>query len=401
MFRNFQRKYLFTSIAVLTAIIAAALIVLNAAFQHLQTADTERMLSLILRTGGSAERLLPEAQQAADTGVLLPDTAESGYLDMKTSSYFLVRTSGETITSVDVRSAYGLDEAKARALAVMVLSLGKNSGREGRYAYLRQVGPTGSVYAFLDVSGQLLAEARLMTVSVAAGALAEALMLVYVWFMTVRCIRPAEALLEASSDIMEKSAAGMDAGAAYLLSAYRDRGGASPALQEGIALAGIATDLRGVAGAIARHEKPQTVNLSAVLLETAAENASRFTERDLEVHTAVEEGVTVWARPEELRALFEILMDNACEQGMPGGEVFLDLLSDSGNAGAVLRYAVRELPDLAPAQLLNGKLDGTSGVSGGLYAARLLAKLNRGELACEYLEPPAVCFTVRFRRRGR
>ena len=38
-------------------------------------------------------------------------------------------------------------------------------------------------------------------------------------------------------------------------------------------------------------------------------------------------------------------------------------------------------------------------VGGGLYAAGLLARLNHGVLGCEYLDPPAVCLTVRFRRR--
>lgn len=400
MFRNVHKKYIAVNVIVLTAIIAAALVVVNMAVQHLQAEDSRSLLTLILRTGGNPAGAAVQSQRAADAGELVLDTESSDYLRMKTSSYFLVRTAGSVITSTDVRYAYGVTEEEARGVAVLAVEAQKDSGRIGRYAYLRQLGPTGSVYAFLNVSAQLLAQARLLTASVAAGALAEALFLIFVGLMAVKRVRPAEQLLEASRDIMLKSAAGMEAGAAYLISAYRDRGSAnaSPALREGVVLTGIAADLNGVADAIGRPERPQTVSLSSLLGSMASENSAWFADRDLQVHTALADGVTVQARPEELRALFEILIGNACDNAVAGSSVFLDLLADGPNIGVLVRFEVAELPEAAPDGLFDGEHGHASHFSGGLYAARLLARLNRGELSCEYLDPPALCFTVRFRR---
>ncbi|MBD5559416.1 MAG: hypothetical protein HDQ87_03515 [Clostridia bacterium] len=401
MFRNIHKKYIALNVVVLTLILAACLVLLNYTAHRAHAQDTRELLTLILRTGGEPENALAESRRVQDAGETVLDTESSGYFRMRTSSYFLVQTSGSAISAVDVRRAVEVNEEDARSFAVMAIEEGRESGRVGRYAYQRQLGPTGSVYAFLDVSSVLLAESRLLVSSVAIGALAEALILVFIGFMAVRQVRPAEQLLEASRDIMDKSAQGMEAGAAFLISAYRDRGSAnaSPALREGSVLAGIATDLRGVADAIDRTERPQAVNVSPLLLDTVEDNAALLEERGLAVHTVIEEDAVLRVRPEEIRALFEILVVNAGENAEPGGDIFVDLLADGSNAGIIVRYTVAELPDVDPDMLLSGERSGGSEIGGGLYAAGLLARLNHGVLGCEYLDPPAVCLTVRFRRR--
>lgn len=383
MFRNVHRKYLMTSALLLTAILAAAFIVLNVTVQHMLAGDERALLSVILRSGGDPGRLSEEGAASAD--------------------YFLVRTTGAAISGMDLAQASGVSEDELQHLAQLAVGEGKESGRLGPYAYQRQLGPLGSTYAFLNVSADLLAESRLLVASIAVGAVCEALMLLVVGFIALRWVRPAEQLLEASRDIMERSAAGMDAGAAYLISAYRGRGQAqsSPALREGTVLAGIAADLRGVADAIDRPGQPQAVDVSALMAAVAAESEPLLAERDLQVRTVTEEGVLWRGRPAEIRALLEILLSGALEYAAPGGALYLDTLTDGKSAAAVIRYDVENLPQADAASLLEGASGSREGLSGGLYAAGLLARLNHGELACEYLDPPAVCFTVRFRACGR
>lgn len=402
MFRNIHKKYIAVNVTVLTAIIVALLVAVNVSMQSMRQEGTRSLLSLILRSGG--DPAVASAQStAAGADRLIPGTESGVYLDMKTASYFLVRTSGGTVSSVDVRYAYSVNEEEARSLTVLAMDNGSDSGRLGRFEYLRQVGPTGALYAFLDASEELLAEARLLTVSVAAGVIAEALILVFVGFMAARRVRPVEQLLAASQDIMEKSAAGMEAGAACLISTYKDRGSAnaSPALQEGTVLAGIAADLRGVAEAIDRPGRPQDVNVPELLRRIVTENETWLAEQGLSVQSAVEGDAVLKARPQELKALFEILIENAGDNAAAGSTVFLDLVTDERNLGVLVHFDVDDLPQTEPDSLIQDRAGRDAHFGGGLYAASLLAELNHGRLGVEYLDPPGICFTVRFRRPRR
>lgn len=392
MFQNLQRRFLILSTVLILAVITLSMVLVCAAVSGARSRDTQQLLALILRTGGDISRAQAEQRETSQ------GPAGAAY-DMRTSSYFLLTTSGNVITGTDLGGASGVTEEEARGIGALAIESGKESGEQSLYAYSRQADPHGGYrYAFLDVSRAKMDDIRLGTACTGAGALGAAVLIALaVWFALAR-LRPAQQLLEAGTDIMRKSAQGMEAGAAYLISSYKDRGSAasSPALMEGAVLSSIAADLRGVAQAAERRQKPQSIDVSALMTRLARQYHSRFNSGRLRVHESVEEGVYMAGQPDEVEAILEILFSDICENAEYGGDVFLDLLTDGSRAGIIVRCSVAELPDMEPETLFDGHESRRSPLSTGLYCARLLARLNRAELHCEYLEPLSVCFTLQF-----
>lgn len=397
MFQNLQKKYLILSTIVICIVLLAGLVLIYNAAAGARLRDTEALLAQILRTGGDARRVFTEGMPQ-DPEELVNSPQWETYYAMQTSSYFLTSESAGSVSGITLTNAVGITEEAARTLTQNASAEGKDTGNIGRFSYLRQRVPQGYQYVFLDVSRERMEDLRLLTALVGSGVLMGAVLIAAAVFFALRSLRPAEQLIEAGADIMAKSAQGMEKGAAYLLSSYKERGSAvsSPALAEGAVLTSIAADLHGVAQAARRPERPQHVDMTALMEEMAAAYRDRFRAQHLVVHESVEQGVHTYGQPAELTAVLEILFTSVCENAAAGGDVFLDLLSDGSSLGIIVRYAVEELPGLAPEVLFDGDRSRQTPLSAGLYAARLLARLNKGELSAEYLDPPSVCFTLRF-----
>ena len=422
MIQTLQKKFVFTAMTAVTVLLAVLLGAINLANALTQRSQSTRLLEDLAMQEGIAAQMGQSPGVFGDPGLRPRWEEDRSPLrrmfqeplneDLRLAALtFTVRLDGEDqVRSVELSRIASVDEEEARSLTAEAVSLGRDYGRIGnlRYQFV-ETGDGLRSCVFLDVSQQRHAVVRIALLSALGGALAWGAMLVLVWALSRRAIRPiAEnmarqrqfvtdaghelktplAIIQANLDAMElcqgenKYSRNIRSQAQRLNDLTRNL----------LTLARV--DEAGAAPALA------PVSLSALALEELETFRAPAELRGLQVVSSIQPDVTVQADREQLRQLLSILLDNAVKYSPQGGRLTLELRQEDR---AVLRLANTVGPEKVPVDRIfdrfyradSARNQRSGGFGIGLSAARAIVERHKGQISAAYRGDDVLVFTVK------
>lgn len=364
-----QKKYIWGTSIALCALVIVLLVSINVGFQSRCEAQAEQLLQFILEYGDNPE----QAKDALDTRgahILAQYTGKTPYAALVTSSWFTAEVRDDITGEIDLAHAVEITPNEARALVEAArIESRASSGRVGQYRFLKeQTGDAAYRYALLDISELMLQSVQLGTSSVAAGFMAIAAVLVYIWLSAAGVIAPLVRKVDEGARLMQSAADRItDDAAAEQLAGVRD---------------GLTAGSEVLEGAPGRK---RAIPLSDVLSHACAGVLEAVEDKGGLLEADIQADVSVKAYPGELSALCELMLDTAARTMRPGGTVSVDLLSDGRQVGLIVRSTC------APWSA------GDEPEADALAAVRLIARNNNGNTTFEAIDPDTLCYTVRFR----
>lgn len=442
MTKTLQKRFVFSSMLAITILLAILLGVINIANTVLVQQQTKKNLQMISGYDGEIGNLdydregtgeqLPEKpdgeppEMPSDSSMVPPEKPEgeppemprgrdaaADYDTFMSSNFFVVRLdSSKAVTYVDVSHVGSVSEEEAGTLAIEVLEKGGSEGRTANYRYRvtdsRVNGETTVV--FLDVSGQNASCLRVLLISAGIGILCWFLMLLIVWRISGRAVRPIAENIEKQKQFITNAGHDLKTPLAIIkanaeaMELYNGENKWSRNIKtQTDRLSELMNRLLLLSRMDENSEKPEKTefSLSGLAEQFAEDFAEAFENRKITVEKEISPEVTVLADKGQTEQLLSILLDNAVKYTEEGGQVRISLRKDAGRAVLELENTCTEIPQVPPERLFDrfyrsdsARTQKNGGFGIGLAVARAICEANEGSITASYLTPPGVKFTV-------
>ena len=445
MTKTLQKRFVFSSMLAITILLAILLGVINIANTVLVQQQTKKNLQMISGYDGEIGNLdfdregtgeqLPEKpdgeppEMPSDSSMVPPEKPEgeppeppemprgrdaaADYDTFMSSNFFVVRLdSGKAVTYVDVSHVGSVSEEEAGTLAIEVLEKGGSEGRTANYRYRvtdsRVNGETTVV--FLDVSGQNASCLRVLLISAGIGILCWFLMLLIVWRISGRAVRPIAENIEKQKQFITNAGHDLKTPLAIIkanaeaMELYNGENKWSRNIKtQTDRLSELMNRLLLLSRMDENSEKPERTefSLSGLAEQFAEDFAEAFENRKITVEKEISPEVTVLADKGQTEQLLSILLDNAVKYTEEGGQVRISLRKDAGRAVLELENTCTEIPQVPPERLFDrfyrsdsARTQKNGGFGIGLAVAKAICEANEGSITASYLTPPGVKFTV-------
>ena len=445
MTKTLQKRFVFSSMLAITILLAILLGVINIANTVLVQQQTKKNLQMISGYDGEIGNLdfdregtgeqLPEKpdgeppEMPSDSSMVPPEKPEgeppeppemprgrdaaADYDTFMSSNFFVVRLdSSEAVTYVDVSHVGSVSEEEAGTLAIEVLEKGGSEGRTANYRYRvtdsRVNGETTVV--FLDVSGQNASCLRVLLISAGIGILCWFLMLLIVWRISGRAVRPIAENIEKQKQFITNAGHDLKTPLAIIkanaeaMELYNGENKWSRNIKtQTDRLSELMNRLLLLSRMDENSEKPERTefSLSGLAEQFAEDFAEAFENRKITVEKEISPEVTVLADKGQTEQLLSILLDNAVKYTEEGGQVRISLRKDAGRAVLELENTCTEIPQVPPERLFDrfyrsdsARTQKNGGFGIGLAVAKAICEANEGSITASYLTPPGVKFTV-------
>lgn len=415
MSKTLQKKFVVTAMIAVTVLLAVVLGAVNLFNALTQARQSDRLLTALAmqegfgpapRFDGDFDGQEPPFRREARGGFFREPLTEDSRMS---ALYFVVRLDSEDrVQSVDLRRISSVDEEGAAALALQAAANSRGYGRIGDLKY-QFVEPAEGCRAcvFLDVSQQLRSVRRTAALSALAGVLAWGAMLVLVWALSRRAIRPIAENMQRQRQFVTDAGHELKTPLAIIqanVEAMELMGGESKYSRnirsQVRRLSGLTQNLLTLARMDESSAPPQleTVDLSALAVSSLDMFRESAALKELTVAADIREGVTVQANRQQLGQLLSILLDNAVKYCPQGGRLALSLYRED-RAVLRLRNTVEQTVDTERifdrfyrADSARTQQGGGYGI--GLSAAEAIVRLHKGEIGAA-MDGGEIEFTVR------
>ena len=420
------------AVTVLLLVVLGALNVFNAVSNIRQAEflldDLGRQAVFFPRTDGQA--LPPPAASGAPEPALgiqappgsgVPEASDRGrrhgFLDepmddnMRMSAlYFVVRLDSEgQVQNVDLRHIASVDKEEAEALASQAMENRRGYGRIGEMKYqLVETAADCQSLIFLDIGMQQRSVLRTAVLSVMAGILAWCAMLVLVWALSRRAIRPIAENMERQRQFVTDAGHGLKTPLAIILAnaeAMELTGGEtrySRNIRSQVTrLSGLTQNLLTLARIDESSVPPDLTELP--FSQLALESLEMFREpaslKNIRMEEQIPEGLCLRANRQQMSQLLSILLDNAVKYCPEGGRIALELRQEDKLVLRLRNTAPAEKVDVERifdrcyrADSSRSRKSGGYGI--GLSAAQAIVQLYKGQIQAAY-EGDDIVFTVK------
>ena len=415
MSKTLQKKFVVTAMIAVTVLLAVVLGAVNLFNALTQARQSDQLLTALAmqegfgpvpRFDGEFDGQAPSFRREARGGFFREPLTEDSRMS---ALYFVVRLDSEDqVQSVDLRHISSVDEEEAAALALQAAADSRGYGRIGDLKY-QFVEPADGCRAcvFLDVSQQLRSVRRTAALSALAGVLAWGAMLVLVWALSRRAIRPIAENMQRQRQFVTDAGHELKTPLAIIqanVEAMELMGGESKYSRnirsQVRRLSGLTQNLLTLARMDESSAPPQleAVDLSALAISSLDMFRESAALKELAVEADIREGVMVQANRQQLGQLLSILLDNAVKYCPRGGRVALSL-SQEDKAVLRLRNTVEQPVDTERifdrfyrADSARTQQGGGYGI--GLSAAEAIVRLHKGEIGAA-MSGDEIEFTVR------
>lgn len=332
--------------------------------------------------------------------------------DARAAVYFTVRYAASGEARADVSRMADVTEDDVLALAQPLHEAGSNAGTVGSYRYCAASQPDGStLYVFLDTASQTGSVVRVMLLSLLLGLLAWGLMLLLVFLLSKRAIRPIAENMEKQRSFVTDAGHEIKTPLAIIQAnteAMELRTGENKYtknIREQVTrLSGLMQDLLTLAKADESRtaETATLFSLSELVQATGESFQAPMELRGLQLDARIAPDVTLKGDRALITRLASILMDNAVKYASEQSTLHLSLTKTDRHALLTLENQCGSLPDCPPEKLFDrfyradeARTQKTGGYGIGLSAARAIAEAHKGSISAAYENENTILFTVK------
>ena len=350
----------------------------------------------------------PKEESVKPRGFLTLAPSEN---DRMSAVYFTVTVKNGEPVSADVSRISSVNEEEAFAYAASTVKGGCGSGRVDSFLYSSKERADGSViYVFLDHTSVKNSIVRVTVLSALAGAAGWLLMLLLVFFLSRRAIRPIAENMERQRQFVTDAGHELKTPLAIIQAnteAMELITGETKWSRNIRGQVSRLTDLTGNLLTMTRSEELLDkrsllpLDLSELTEQTLASFAPSMEAKELELTSSIEKGLTVKGDKSQLTTLLSILFDNAVKYTPEGGNIRLTLNSGGEKLRLRLENECASLPDCPADRLFDRFFRGDAartqkggGFGIGLSSARSIARQHKGSLTAEYVGENRIAFLL-------
>lgn len=424
MIQTLQKKFVFTAMVAITALLCLLLGAINIGNAVISNKETEKTLQMLSDYEGDPKNLLPMQAESAigapDAAPRVPvESAPRGDYDVFMSSNFFVVRFDEIgqLAAVDVSRTSKVSESEAVTLAVRACETGKESGKlEGyRYRVARYAGQRRTV-VFLDTAAKRASNLRVLVLSAVLGLACWGAMLLLTILLSKRAIRPIAENIARQKQFVTNAGHELKTPLAIIQSNTE------------------AMELYNGENKWSRNIKAQTQRLSALmqkllLLARMDEAGTLSAPTELALDVMMQQALDGFRQPMEMRGiriteeiepnaivhadraqtaqLLTILLENALAYTAQDGSFYLRLQRTERGVSLTAENTCTQLPPVPPEKLFErfyradeARTQQNGGCGIGLSAARAIAEANHAELRADYPQANTIRFTLRFPAHG-
>ena len=409
MIKTLQKRFIFTAMIAVTILLIVLLGAINLINAGITIKQSNNMLHSLLRQEHSAERIPPEKDIYHNNFFTPPPTED----DRNATLFFSTIVESENNKVITETNRFStLSEEEAVALTNAAITSGKDQGRLDRFRYGSVSTPMGTKYVFIDTSADRRDILRMVSLSLAAGALCWTAMLLLVTILSHRAIRPIAENIERQKQFITDAGHEIKTPLAIISAnteaweLHQGKTKWSGNIRDQIQrLNGLMQNLLTLAKA---EENKTPVNLQKFSFSELTENTlEMFREpmelRGIKLQTKIEPDITITANKDQIMQLISILGDNAVKYAVPQSTVFIRLNKKN-------KYIVLETENACcnqqkcPTEKLfdrfyrndDARTQNPNGGYGiGLSAAKAITELHGGEISAQYTAENKIRFTVK------
>lgn len=428
MVRELQRRFIKVTMLVVTILLVIFLAVMNIVNFALSRRDSRAVLSRIadrdayqLRMpgapdGGNAPGG-PEDGNAPggpdDVGgagaAERPDMARDAEGSLGVYFTATVNENGDVIYS-DLSHASDLTEEDITPLLQSASE--HETGRTGSYMYRTTLQEDGCVtYAFLDISRETEAIARILLVTAAVGIGTWFLVLLLVIFLSRRAIAPIAKNIEKQRQFITDAGHELKTPLAVIISnvdVQELHGGKTKWLENIRSQALRLSDLTKQMLTLSKMDESgastfvsTTFDASQAMLDTVGVFRESASLRGMQISTQIEPDIQITFSREQYQQMLELLLDNAVKYGKEGGEISASLHADRRMVRMKFSNPCEQLPDIEPDRLFDrfyradtsrSRQTGGSGI--GLAVVRAIAEHSGGKANAYFRSDNVIEFVI-------
>ncbi len=343
MIEKLRRRFAFTAMLSVCAVLLVILGAVNAASYASTTRGADEVLSYLAENGGAFPR--PEPEPEGEQTHPLPRTDIGRRFSAETpydTRFFFALVEDGSVTMVNTGSIAAVSTKEALSMALAVSESGRERGYSGDYRYLSTDTDGGSIIIFMDNSRQLSAFRQLLRASALISAAGIAAVYVLARLLSRRAVGPVAESYEKQKRFIT------DAGHELktpltVISANTEvlelTGGENEWTKSIKNQVARLTELTGELVSLSRMDEEggappmEEVDLSALVSECAESFAAPAERRGRSIQAEVQPGICRYGSREQLRKLCGILIDNAVRHSSRGA-IAVELARTS--KGAVL-----------------------------------------------------------------
>ena len=347
MIRTLRRKFILTAMTAVSILLVVLIGAINVSNCLAEIGQAMQFLEILT---GEDTVISPGGRKAFPQRLFdfQPGNGENGIPD---GTYFTVRLdeNGKVLHS-DVSHAGGISGAEAEKYAAEALERGELSGRDGKFFYhiKESAAEDRREYqaAFVDFSDRLQTVLRILFLSAVIGAVCWMLMLLLVFFLAERAIRPIAENMEKQKQFVTDAGHEIKTPLAIILSntdALELHSGESKWSRniraQTMRLTGLMQNLLTLAGTEegGRKKSAAKLCLSDLLRETVQPFYEPACVKHLSFREDIDAGVMTEGNRDQLVRLFSALADNAVKYAEENGEAGVSL-KRSDRSEIVIRF---------------------------------------------------------------
>jgi hypothetical protein len=323
------------------------------------------------------------------------------------------------IVYIDTSRIFSVDEDTARELVMQVVSdddKGNNTDKRGkldgfRYMVSASEDSAGMTVVFLDVSSQIKSRLIVLFISVGIGIVSWLLMLLLVVLLSRKAIRPIaenidrqrQFITDAGHEIKTPLAIIQTNTDALELRTGENKWSKNIRTQT-VRLSGLMQQLLELSR-MDEHDivlNRENINLTVVVRDFLGQFEESMKEKDVTLETDIQENISIYANPDSISKIVNILIDNACHYCKTGGYIRVRLYKNDKHTVFKVENNSEEKLTGSPDRLFDrfyrgdtARTQRNGGYGIGLSIAKAAAAANGISIKAEYKTDEVIVFTVR------
>ena len=353
MVKTLKRKFVISSMIAITTLIVLLLGAVNIGNIIIKKRNVERTLSVITNNAGSP----PPMRNDESDAPLPPPTGfsreKNDYDTFMSSNFFFVKYDAEgNVVLTDTSRTSSVTEDKAKEYAESVLNSGDDDGKIGDYRYKIVSSELGDkTVIFLDTSGDIGDYLRVLVLSGLVGFLCEVLMLLLVIALSNRAIKPIAENMAKQKEFVTNAGhelktplAIISANAEAMEMINGENKWTKNIVTQVERLSKMTENLLFLSkmDEYVDNSNKVSMNLSEELRKCTESYIEPFSMKNVEYTTEIAEGLNITAKPDEIRKLINILLDNMLKYTPEG--TFAKVIAEE-DAGKVMFKTVNAVED--------------------------------------------------------
>lgn len=412
MIQTLQRKFVFTAMMAISALLILLLGAINIVNIGFVRKQIDMKLEMISKNEGDPDTLRQPPELLPPKGLY---REKNRYDTFMASSFFVVRFDGNgEIVFVDVSRIFSISEEEAGEMAKKAYVQNDASGKMDGFKYMLRDSrmETGKVAVFLDPSGDIYSYIRVLVLSAAIGIACWLFMLLFVILLSKRAIRPIAENIERQKQFVTNAGHEMKTPLAIMQSnaeameLYNGENKWSKNIKEQIVrLNALMQNLL----ILARMDESganlmqDDISLSELLTEQTECFKEALAFRSVSLETSIQPMISFRANKEHMVQLISVLMDNTVKYTKEGGKVVVTLTGNDRRIKLQVQNTCRQLPPVPPDKLFDRfyradeartQKNGSFGI--GLSVAQSIVETYQGKISAAYENGDTIIFTIRF-----